>query len=74
MVLRALHPPAHPTPPPVVNLVLAEDIESVITIVHEGRAPALRHLHRTRRISSDWITETCQQERSQFTYVGTKEQ
>eukprot|EP00959_Pyramimonas_sp_CCMP1952_P397723 8333759-Pyramimonas_sp.AAC.1 len=47
MVLHAPHPPAHSAPPPVVDLIAAEDNEAVITIVHKGRTPALRHLHRT---------------------------
>eukprot|EP00959_Pyramimonas_sp_CCMP1952_P176512 3689097-Pyramimonas_sp.AAC.1 len=77
MVLHAPDPPARSAPPPVVNLIVAEDKEAVIWVVHRGRTPALRHLHRThraRRTNLDWISETCQQEHIQLQHVGTQKQ
>eukprot|EP00959_Pyramimonas_sp_CCMP1952_P197002 4119332-Pyramimonas_sp.AAC.1 len=72
MVLHSPDPPTHSAQSPVVNLIVGEDNEAVITLVHKERTPAHRHLHRAHRINWDYINETCQQEHIQLKYVGTK--
>eukprot|EP00959_Pyramimonas_sp_CCMP1952_P276552 5780884-Pyramimonas_sp.AAC.1 len=59
-VLNVDPEPAQESSSSKMHLIVLGDNQAVIKIVQKGRAPALRHLHRTHRVNLDWICETCQ--------------
>ena len=50
---------------------MMEDNEAVIEIIAQGRTPALRHLHRTRRIEVGWLVGVFANEGMLLKYVPT---
>ena len=61
-------------PKHTTTLIIAEDNEAVIKIVHKARSMALRHLPRTHTIDVRWLFEVCSQPRVRMTYTNTKQQ
>ena len=59
---------------PLVPFVIAEDNESAIKICRNGRAPTMRHLHRTQRVNMDRLHETCTSEKVELRYINTHSQ
>ena len=55
-----------------VRLIIMEDNEAVIKILLKGRSNALRHLHRTHRVNTDWLFEIIKMENILIKYVNTK--
>ena len=58
--------------PSKVRLITMEDNEAVTKILHKGRSNALRHIHRTHRVSCDWLYEVIKHEGIFVKYVNTE--
>ena len=47
---------------PDPTLYFHEDNQAMIAVCRSGRNPTMRHLHRTHRVSIDWLHEVCQRD------------